>query len=137
MESSSFELSSLSSTNFSDISTGGSAMAMAMKLGKMKGMKGLSGISKKGIAGGIMSYLLCTPVKIYLCIALILTIFYIIHGMIKGNLPGISTICCICCSISIGACVTGSLCQVWFGIPAWGSVILMAILGSIGIITSL
>jgi hypothetical protein len=94
-------------------------------------------MSKKRIAGGIINYLLCTPVKIYICIALILTIFYIIRGIMKGNMPGISAICLACCSISIGACITGALCQVYFGVPAWASVILLAILGGIGIITSL
>lgn len=136
MESSSFDFSSLSSTNFSDISTGGNPLAMAMKLRKMKGMKGITKLaSSKGIAGGIISYLYCTPVKIYLCITLLLTILYIGLGIMKGKMPGISMICLMCCCISIGASVTGVLCQVYFGVPAWASVCLMTILGIIGIFT--
>lgn len=140
MESSSFDLGNSTSSQYSEISIGGSGALLRAASGLRKsgmGKKGFKMLKSSGAAGAIFDYLYCTPVKIYLFIAILSTLIYIGMQTMKGNFPGISMICCACCCISIGASVVGALCQVYFGVPAWASVILLLICACVGIFSSL
>ena len=76
--------------------------------------------------GGGMFGNFCTPLKIYLLVAVVMSIVYFSYNTLKGKgFPGMSALCMnVCCIILSSFLVTG-LC-VYNSILAWAFVILLS-----------
>jgi len=74
-----------------------------------------------GLPGGF-----CTPLKIYLLVAVISSIVFFTYNVLKGKgFPGISSLCMNLCCIILSAFMVMGLC-VYNSIVAWACVLLLS-----------
>lgn len=71
----------------------------------------------------------CTPLKIYLLVAVIISIVYFSYSTLKGKgFPGMSALCMNACCIILSSFLVTGLC-VYNSILAWAVVILLSFCG--------